>query len=222
MNFEPGSFLARLSDDQRQRLLAQGRRTRYPRGAAIFTEGEESTHVIALLSGRVKIVYADAHGRETVFGVQGPGDLLGELSAIDHEPRSGAVFALEAVEAVAIAAERFTEMVVTTPALALVVLRLVAGRLRDADRKRIEFGAYSTEHRVARRLVELAQRYGDSRGDAVHIRLRLTQEELAGWTSSSREAVAKALATFRAHGWIDTGRRQIVVLDLDALMRRYV
>jgi CRP/FNR family cyclic AMP-dependent transcriptional regulator len=54
----------------------------------------------------------------------------------------------------------------------------------------------------------------------VDVALPLTQQELADWTSLSREAVVKALQAFRELGWIETARRRIVVRDLDALRER--
>jgi CRP-like cAMP-binding protein len=54
----------------------------------------------------------------------------------------------------------------------------------------------------------------------VRITLPLSQDELAGWTGASREAVAKALHALRSLGWVDTARRRITVLDLEALRRR--
>ncbi|GAA2421074.1 Crp/Fnr family transcriptional regulator [Actinomadura vinacea] len=62
---------------------------------------------------------------------------------------------------------------------------------------------------------------GDRPGDAtsVQITLSLSQEELAGWVGASREAVSKALGTLRRHGWIETGRRRVIVHDLQALRR---
>jgi CRP/FNR family cyclic AMP-dependent transcriptional regulator len=47
----------------------------------------------------------------------------------------------------------------------------------------------------------------------------LTQEELAAWTASSREAVSKALSAMRTLGWIETRRRTIVIQDAKALRR---
>jgi CRP/FNR family transcriptional regulator, cyclic AMP receptor protein len=217
---EPGSFLDRLQGGERDALLKGGVRKRFARDAPLFLEGDRSEHVLVLLSGRVKICYADRNGREAILAVRGPGDLLGELAAIDGEPRSGAVFALEPVEVLLLAADEFRALVSTRPRLALAVLELVVGRLRDADRKRVEFGAYDSRGRVARRLVELARRFGEPGSGRVRITLRLSQDELAGWTGSSREAVAKALADFRARGWVETGRREVVVLDLDALARQ--
>jgi CRP-like cAMP-binding protein len=67
------------------------------------------------------------------------------------------------------------------------------------------------------RLVELADRHGDRSTDGIAITLPLSQEELAGWTGSSREAVAKSLHTLRDLGCVRTERRRIVVLDEGAL-----
>jgi CRP/FNR family cyclic AMP-dependent transcriptional regulator len=50
--------------------------------------------------------------------------------------------------------------------------------------------------------------------------LPLSQQELAGWTGSSREAVSKALQQLRAGGMIETARRGITVSDIEALRRR--
>jgi CRP/FNR family transcriptional regulator, cyclic AMP receptor protein len=73
---------------------------------------------------------------------------------------------------------------------------------------------------VAARLVELAQRYGEQTDRGVIIDLPISQEELAGWTGSSREAVAKALHSLRDLGLVVTERRQITVSDLDGLRRQ--
>jgi len=72
---------------------------------------------------------------------------------------------------------------------------------------------------VSRRLVELSDAHGREGDDGVTITLPLSQEELAGWTGSSREAVTKALRTLRELGWIETGRRTISIRDREALRR---
>jgi CRP-like cAMP-binding protein len=99
---------------------------------------------------------------------------------------------------------------------------MVAGRLRDADSKRIEYLAQDTVGRVCSRLVELAERFGAPEADGVHIELAITQEDLAGWTGSSREAVIRALRALRELGWIETRRRGVTQLDVEQLRRRAV
>lgn len=214
------SFLARLSTDETSALSGRGRRQRFRTGATLFHEGEASDRVFAVLSGRVKISSFTGEGREIVLAVRGPGDLLSELSAIDGDPRSATAAAIDEVEVLVVPTGEFRSFLQGFPRVALTLLEMVSRKLRDADRKRIEFSAYDTVGRVARRLVELAERFGESEGDGLRITLPLSQQELAGWTGASREAANKALQSLRARGWIETHRRGIRVLDLEALRRR--
>ena len=218
--FSPPEFFELLRPDERAALEAAGRRQRYPRDAVIFREGSTSASVIIVLSGRVKVSSDTASGTEVVLAVRGPGALLGELSAIDGGPRSATVTALEPVTALAVPSADFEQHLLDHGRTAFVLMRELTRRLRDADRKRIEFGAFDTTGRVAARLVELADRFGEPTDDGLRIDLPLSQDELAGWTGASREAVTKALRILRQEGWIQTGRMRVVITDLDALKRR--
>ena len=213
-------FAAALTAAELEDLISRGVKRPFRRGSFIMTEGEASDHVVVLLAGRAKVSSYTAEGKEVVLAVRGPGELLGDFSALDGAPRSATVSALEPIEALILGSERFLAFLEDHPRLAVLLLQTWSRRVRDADRKRVEFGAYDTPGRVARRLLELVDRYGEGEGSSVRISISLTQDELAGWTGSSREAVSKALREFRDRGWITTGRRSITVLDLDALRNR--
>jgi CRP/FNR family transcriptional regulator, cyclic AMP receptor protein len=215
-------FLDALSLGDAQALRALGGRRRYPPGAALFRERERGDAVLVLLSGRVKLSRGTEGGREALLGIREPGELIGEMSALDEAPRSATAVALEPVEVLAMSSEAFVGFLNRTPGVAVIVLRALIQRLRDADVKRTEFLAQDTVGRVCSRLVELAERFGESGEDGVHVDLAITQEELAGWTGSSREAVIKALRTLRELGWIETRRRGVTLLDVETLRRRAV
>ena len=219
LEVERETFLELLSEPDRLELERRAGRRRFKRGATLMNEGGPGAEVMLLVTGRVKVTVNSAAGREIVLGFQGPGELIGELAVIDHGPRSGTTEALEPVEALAIGAADFHALL-ERPSFAAAMLRSLVRRFRDADRGRIEFAASQSLGRVASRLVELAERHGEPDGDAIAITLPITQEELAGWTGSSREAVAKSLASLRGLGAIRTERRRIVVLDLEALRRQ--
>ncbi|HWH43473.1 MAG TPA: Crp/Fnr family transcriptional regulator [Thermoleophilaceae bacterium] len=216
-----GAFLDGLTEAERAALEREGVPRRFARGTALFHERQPSDKVVILRDGRVKLTCVTEEGREILLAVRGPGDLLGELSAIDGEPRSATAQALEAVDALVISREAFTGFLESNPRVAVVIMQMLARRLRDADRKRVEFAAQDSVGRVAARLVELVERFGEDAGDgAVRITLPLSQDELAGWVGASREAVSKALQALRGLGWIETHRRGVTVLDVDALRRR--
>jgi CRP/FNR family transcriptional regulator, cyclic AMP receptor protein len=213
-------FLAALDPEQSAALRDHGVVRRFRKGQALFHQGGSSDRVVVLLSGRVKVSTLTDDGKEIVLAFRGPGDLLGELSALDGEPRSATVEAIEPLEAIAIPASDFRSFLIGHPDVALLLLQMLSRRLRDADRVRVEFGAHDTVGRVSARLVELAERYGEPVKRGLQIGLPISQEELAGWTGASREAVSKALQTLRKVGWVITERRRITVLDIEALRRR--
>jgi CRP/FNR family transcriptional regulator, cyclic AMP receptor protein len=215
-------FLDALNAEHGDALRALGRVRRYPVGAALFSEREPGDAVLVLLSGRVKLSCVTETGREALLGIREPGDLIGEMSAVDGAPRSATAIALEPVEVLSVSSRAFVAFLDRTPSVALVLVRMLARRLRDADRKRIEYLAQDTVGRVCSRLVELADRFGEPVDGGVHIDLTITQEELAGWTGSSREAVIRALRTLRELGWIATRRRGITLLEVEMLRRRAV
>ena len=217
---ETGSFVEALDPGEVKELRSLGRRRKFPRGTTLFNEGETSDRVVLVEEGRVKISYFTEEGKEVLLALRGPGDLLGEFSAVDDEPRSATGTAMDEVEALVLTKDDFRSYLEGNGRVALHLLRLVTGKLRDADRKRVEFAAYDTVGRVARRLVELMERFGEEAETGVRIAIPLSQEELAGWTGSSREAVAKALQSLRNRGWVETHRRGTTILDPEALRKR--
>jgi CRP/FNR family transcriptional regulator, cyclic AMP receptor protein len=220
MTDQDGSFLDALAPEEVEWLKRAGVLRHFESGTALFHEHQPSDRVMLLTKGRVKIASATDDGRESVLAFRGPGEVLGELSAIDGQPRSASVLAVDDVEAIVIPAHDFRAFLERTPRATLWLLTRVIARLREADRKRAEFGASDTIGRVAARLVELAERYGQPTDVGVRIDLPITQEELASWVGSSREGVNKALHTLRELGWVGTERRAITVVDIEALRRR--
>ncbi|TMK42552.1 MAG: Crp/Fnr family transcriptional regulator [Actinobacteria bacterium] len=217
---EEHSFLDALDPGAQEALRGRGTVRRLPRGVALFHEQTVPSDVAVLLAGRVKLTRVTAEGRDVLLAIRGPGELLGEQSALDGTPRSATAVALEPVEALTLAARDFVSFVSATPSAALFLMRLLSRRLRDADDKRVGFASQDTLGRVAARLVELAERYGTGERQSLRIDVPITQEDLASWTGTSREGVSRALQTLRSLGWVETARRSITVLDLDALRGR--
>ncbi|HZN73931.1 MAG TPA: Crp/Fnr family transcriptional regulator [Micromonosporaceae bacterium] len=213
-------FWSLLTDQEAADFQGHSRQRDWRRGAVIFRETDPSDSVVVLRTGRVKASSYTAGGTEVVLAVRGPGALLGELSSIDRGQRSATVTALEPVAALVMPLADFETYLATHGRVAYLLMRILAEKLRDADRKRIEFGAYDTTGRVAARLVELAERFGRQVEDEIHIDLPISQDELAGWIGASREAVSKALGVLRTSGWIKTSRLSVVVRDLDSLRDR--
>jgi CRP/FNR family cyclic AMP-dependent transcriptional regulator len=211
------SWLDELPEPLARELRSLGVERRYGAGVAIFHHGDEPGSVLLLLDGRVKIALLGPQGREVILGFVGPGELVGDVAALDGGPRSATVEAVDPVRALVVPRAAFERFASARPEAALALLRSLARRLRLADEQRLEFAAYDVVGRVARRLVELCEHHGEPVEGGTVITMPLSQDELAAWTASSREAVAKALHLLRELHCVETHRRRIVVLDLEAL-----
>ena len=199
-------------------LRRAGHVRRFRRGQALFTEGDVAERVFLIDTGRVLISCTSADGREIVLGLRGPGDIIGELSALDGEARSATALVVADVEAVVAPGSALARALESVDA-ARELIGILAVRLRDADRKRLEFATLDTLGRVAERLLELSASFGSPGPEGIVIELPLSQEQLASWCGASRESTVKALGTLRALNTITTGRQTLVIHDADALRR---
>jgi CRP-like cAMP-binding protein len=130
------------------------------------------------------------------------------------------VRALEPVSSLAIPGDALRAAVKGSTRLAIFFLEIAADRLQDADLQRLEFAGHDVLGRVARRLNSLVQESGRPVSDGIMVDVFLSQEDLAGWTAASREAVNRALHQLRAVGCLRSERRRMIITEPDAL-RRY-
>ncbi|MGA9856681.1 MAG: Crp/Fnr family transcriptional regulator [Solirubrobacteraceae bacterium] len=197
-------------------LRGEGFGRRYRRGQALFTEGDRAERVFLIDRGWVLISCTSSEGREIVLGLRGPGEIIGEMSTLDGEARSATAMAVADVEAIVAPGTAMTRALEDAHA-ARELIHLLATRLRDADRKRMQLATQDTLSRVADRLLELSDGFGVTTPDGITVELPISQEQLASWCGASRESTVKALSTLRSLNCISTGRQSLVIHDLAAL-----
>jgi CRP-like cAMP-binding protein len=212
-------FLGYLSPRERDELLALGTERAYGAGTFLLLEGDPGNHVILLLSGRVKAFIVAPDGDRVLLALRGPGDVLGEMAAIEPEStqRTATIEAMEPTTARVLSAAELTGFLARRPSAAIALLRDVRDRLRNAERMRMEAVTYDTMARVTRQLAVLAARYGVPAEVDDRVALRISQAELAGWVGASRESIARAMKSLRKRNLVATGYRSIEVIDLAAL-----
>jgi CRP-like cAMP-binding protein len=186
-------------------------------GRVVFHEGDRSRSVYVIRRGHVFVVAAGAAGHEAIVGLHGPGELVGELAGMLSAPRSATVRAATPVELVEIRSDVFERHLDDHPHVVLAIARSLAAQLLAANRAVLD-GSVPVQVRIARRLLELA--VVDHEGRAAEVPLQLSQDELAAWVGAARESVARALRDLREAGVVSTGRRTIVVHDVDELRVR--
>jgi CRP/FNR family transcriptional regulator, cyclic AMP receptor protein len=216
----PASLLGGLPEPARQRLLGLGaKRQLSGSGRVLIREGDQTRSVYLLLAGMVKVSGATDNG-EALLAIRVGGDIVGELSAMDGRPRLATVTTAGPVLARVIGADEFTSFLARDPGVALAITRDVAGKLRSATARRIDFSGCPVQTRLARILLELADRYGERGADGTVIRCPLTQTELATLAGAAEPTVQRVLRQLRADHIVSTGYRETAVRDMAALRRR--
>lgn len=195
------------------RLLSAGGIRRYEPGTVLLRQGDPATHVLALVSGRVKVMRTLPDGSIVVLSIRGPGEILGEISVLGGDSRAVTVAALDHCEARSIPAERFL-LLVRSLGLEIPLLRQAMNRIRDGETWRSELAVLPAGPRLVRTLLRLA---GPSLSGPAEADIGLDQTELGQAAGLSRSTVAAELARLRDQGIITTARRRVVITDLDRL-----
>ncbi len=190
------------------------------RGRVLFHEGDPGDRLYVVTEGKVKLHRTSPDGRENMLAVLGPGDLFGELSLFDPGPRSATVTAVTDTSFFSLSHDDLLKWLDGRPDVANGLLSQLASRLRRANDVVADLVFSDVPGRVAKALLDLADRFGRTADDGVHVHHDLTQEELAQLVGASRETVNKALADFVHRGWIQLQGKSVVVLDEDRLRRR--
>jgi CRP-like cAMP-binding protein len=202
----PPAVLAALRDETIVREL--------PRNEVLFEQGDASSSLYVVASGRIAIATQSGDGRESVIAVLEDGGLFGELPLFDDEPRSADARALVDSTVLELPYEPVRRILHEQPDLLWIIVRLLVTRLRATDEALADAVFLDVPARTAKRLLELA-------GDADSFTLPLTQEELAAMVGASRERVNKAISTFIRLEWLELeGRNHYRILDRESLEDR--
>jgi CRP/FNR family transcriptional regulator, cyclic AMP receptor protein len=201
-------------------LRASMAEMRVQRGGIIFAEGEAGERMYVVLDGKVKLGHTSPDGRESLLAVLGPGEVFGELSLFDPGPRTATATAVTDTVVVGLGHADLRPWLTGRPEVAESLLQALAQRLRRTNEALADLVFSDVPGRVAKQLLDLADKFGQPGPDGVLVHHDLTQEELAQLVGASRETVNKALADFTQRGWVEVDQRQVLLIDMERLARR--
>lgn len=202
-------------------LVPNLHRRSFPAGTHIFREGDPGLHLHLILSGEVKIARAGPGGAEVVFAVLLPGDTFGELALLEEDAlRTADAVAVEPTECLTLERRALITFLEAHPERMWHLIRFLSAYIRRKDESFAEVAFLDIQGRVARKLLELAQKQGEPVQGGTRIRVRISQRTLAGMVAARRENVNRALSRFASLGDISIAGGYITILDANALRRR--
>jgi CRP/FNR family cyclic AMP-dependent transcriptional regulator len=190
------------------------------RGQILFHEGDPGDNLYIVVSGKVKLSKHSAAGRENLITLMGPTDQFGELSLFDTDPHAATGKVVDDGQLARLSKLALQEWAEACPTIALQLLNQMARRQRRANSMLTDLIYVDVPGRLAKQLVQLADRFGSAEGSHVRVFHGLTQEELAHLVGASREHVSGVLMEFAARGWIQVESRSVVIIDHARLTRR--
>jgi CRP/FNR family cyclic AMP-dependent transcriptional regulator len=146
--------------------------------------------------------------------VLGPGSCFGEMSLLSPAPRSATVAALDALETLSLHRDVLCEVRRNYPAIEALLLEAAIAEVRRLTGRLLEALYVPVDKRIPRRLLDLAESYGEGEGE---VTIPLTQDDIAELAGSTRPTVNKVLRSLEESGSIALGRGSIRILDLSAL-----
>ncbi len=209
-------LLAGLTDEERERLAVSCRwRWRAPR-QQVLDRGSDTHEICFIVSGAVRVVNYSASGREVSFADIAAGGTVGELAAIDGEPRSASVFSIERTLIASLGAGPFKQMVATHPDVAFKIMQGLARMVRSADQRIMDLSTLGAHNRVHGELLRLACENMRDNG-VVLIEPAPVHADIASRVSTTRETVARVMGDLARDEIIDRHRGALAILDLGRL-----
>lgn len=176
-------------------------RKTFSAGAQIIDPESNSSDVYLILSGQVRVVNYSLSGREITLEEIGAGGCVGQLSAIDGQPRSAYVVAVADTSVAILSPSNFEKVVKSHPSVAWNVIVELARIVRTSTRRIVDVSTLGANERVVAEILRRAIEVCDDQGAAMLSPVPV-HSEVAGRVSTSRETVARVMSTL--------GKRQLV------------
>ncbi|MGC7098416.1 Crp/Fnr family transcriptional regulator [Amycolatopsis lurida] len=200
----------RLTPDEQAALTAVGHLKVWQRGQVLALQGGPPSSVFVVLRGWVKISATNYRGDDAPLAARGPAEIIGELGPISGLARTATISAIDEVQTLVVAREKFAVVLRARPRIAEEILRMAAIRLQQSDRLRLESGGPDLPQRLAAVLLELALQHDLGQADE-QVELRFNQGELAGFARVSRSTLIRGLDELRKLGVVRTARQRITI-----------
>ncbi len=190
----------------------------YKRGQVIFYEGNQAYGLYCIFSGKVKLYKSGVGGKQQIFRIAGPGDLLGYRSLIAEEPYSATAEALEEATICCIDKNAFSQILLSHPELAVNIIKKLAKELRAAEDMAMSIAHKPVRERMAELLLMLKETYGIADRRGIRIDLQLSREEMGEMIGITQETAIRLLSEFKQDKIIAVDEREITILDPKALL----
>jgi CRP/FNR family cyclic AMP-dependent transcriptional regulator len=211
------SIFSSLDDKDLDLLLEATTTKRLAPKETLFNKGDLGNQLYGILSGSLKVRTTGTDGRDVMFTLMGPGEVIGEISLFDGGERSAGAVAVEETELLTLHRRELIPFLESHPRAAIALAGVLAARVRRLSERAEERQTMPLPGRIANRLLSLSEQYGKHPIVGGPVEVRLSQQDLANLVGTSRESVNKQLRTWEVEGILEIGRARVVIKRPEAL-----
>lgn len=200
-------------------VAARARVQVLPRGTILFAQGAPAERCHALLAGRVRIAQSGEEGGQLIVRFVGPGEMFGTVALFtDRHYPAEATTVIDSVE-ISWTEEELLELLRRHPQIALNLVKIVGGRLREAQERLRELATQRVEQRIAHALLRLANCDAPAAGKSRAIDYPLTRQDIADMCGATLHTASRVVKAWERAGYVTSNRKALRIVDVAEILR---
>ena len=203
------SIFSSLNDDELGELADLSIERSFMPNEFIFWDGDAPEWFYIIAEGEVKVLKHSSLGKEFIIAFFGPSEMFGEVAVFENKPYPASAQAVVETRVVGIKTDEFLFFLANRPQIALKIINVLAGRLRDAQGRLRDFAGERVEQRLASVLLMLSAKLG--------LTLPFTRQEIADMSGTTTETAIRVMSHLKDRGIIHTVRGKVIILDDEKL-----
>jgi len=171
----------------------------------IFWDGDAPDWFYIVSEGKVKVLKYSSSGKEFIIAFFGSGEMFGEVAVFENKPYPASAQAAAKTRVLGIKREDFLSFLAHRPEMALRIINVLGGRLRDAQSRLRDLAGERVEQRLARTLLMLSSKLGPT--------LPFTRQEIADMAGTTTETASRVMSRLKDGGIIRSVRGRTIIVD---------
>lgn len=203
------SIFSSLSDDELSELAILAVERSLDPNEFVFWDGDAPEWFYIVAQGKVKVLKHSSSGREFIIAFFSPSEMFGEVAVFENKPYPASAQAVAETRVVGIKREDFLSFLAGRPGVALRIIGILGGRLRDAQSRLRDLASERVEQRLASVLLMLSTK--------LSLTLPFTRQELADMAGTTTETAIRVMSHLKDRGIIRSARGKVIIRDLEKL-----
>ncbi len=198
-----------LNDEELGELSNLASERHFMSNEFIFWDGDTPDWLYIIAEGRVKVIKHSSSGKEFIIAFFNSGEMFGEVAVFENKPYPASSQAITETRVIAIKREDFLTFLINRPQVALKIITILGGRLRNAQSRLRDFAGERVEQRLASVLYMLSSKLG--------LILPFTRQEIADMTGTATETTIRIMSQLKDRGIIRSSRGKVTIIDKEKL-----